>query len=408
MRNPRQPDEAPAPPPRPESGRSGVLVLHANLIGNLGDFAILHGTLAALGRLGRPLCIAPYGFPWIDRERADACVRALPPDAVIGPSVPWTPAARFLRWMRRIPALRRRANALAFACALRRMRADARLMETLRSSACAVVSGGGHWRKDDFTVNLLAAVALCGRAGVRCVLLPHSADASLTHQIAPALFRRALAGTPTACRDRASVSVLERMGVGPLEWVPDMAFAIGSRPGAGPRAPQCLLALRDAPERQAPAYRDRFLALLAALRARGLEPVLFTTALCDDAALHARLAGYDAKLTRLAPRTVDEALAVLARARLVMTDRFHGFLLGMLAGTPVVPLVRQPKVAGLARDMAHPLAVPSEEHLDAEALDAVCARLDEVAAVQTRFAVDQAPRIDDFVRRRIGEELLHG
>jgi polysaccharide pyruvyl transferase WcaK-like protein len=370
------------------------------MVGNLGDYAILQGSIAAFRRhrAETPINVAPYGFPWIDRERTRRVVEALPSGVqIVGPA-PYLEAPPVIKFLRRIQFLRHSVNAVHVRLALRKAKRNLAFVSAVRRASLVAMSGGGHWSKDDISVNMLALTVLCRGLNAPIVFLPHSVSPSVSKQVSRTMACDVLVDTQMALRDKDSLELIGQLGAKNAFYVPDLAFSLpGLSRSPERRSRMCLLALRNASWRRVETYRGRYLALLNGLRNLGLSPVLFTTSEGDDAGLHRLLSGYAPEMPRIAPRSVREAMDVFASAELIITDRFHCFVLGILSDAVVIPLRRQSKVAGQARDMEHPVVVDSEEQLTREVLARSIDDAVTIRSMQREFAVRASKQIQSFI-----------
>jgi len=237
-------------------------------------------------------------------------------------------------------------------------------------------------------------------------------------------------------RDRRCRELMARAGF----WrddpvVPDLAFALDPaalEPPTHDAAPEpdrvavCPMALHDPrswPVRDADAYGryvERTAGLVEALLRRGRQVSLLTSDTPDRpvvADVVARLRAPDGDATAAgpaAPATLEVArfVAEAARARLVVASRLHGVILSFVAGTPVVALSYDRKVADLMEVMGQSELCLDVSEATPEAvlrrIDALEAREDAVrSAVRARRDALRA-ELDAYLARLLRTDWRAG
>ena len=250
----------------------------------------------------------------------------------------------------------------------------------LRSHRSIVIGGGGLFGRDmGMTGRLLPAFALMALALARPVVIEGiDVDGELSRSgriLVPALMRRAWAVT---VRDRASVAVLDRMGVR-ANLAPDLSERM---PHASPLAGRALLhaagvdlerptvglaltavdtSLTDAVVDAAVAAMDEMPEAEFCFIPMSRHP---TVAAHNDHVLAERIRARSSRLTIL-DTTVHPAQVLSAFGHLaaVVAMRYHAMLFAERAGTPLVPVVYAEKNArwlderGLEPVAAEPRAI---------------------------------------------------
>lgn len=272
------------------------------------------------------------------------------------------------------------------------------VLSALRHSRAFALGGGGLLQNRTSTRSLLYYLALLFAARLlrRPAFLLGQGIGPITGRFARRLTRCALAGAAfLGCRDRGSLRALRDLGLtGTLGG--DLFFLDPPEEPSSPRnetAPRIVFSLKGAP--LAVGTVERFAQLLEALHTArpGISLDLLPFFPAQDLPLASRIAtrlGSDCAI--LEARTVEQALAAIADADLVVSSRLHPLAFALSVGTPFLAMPADPKIPGFVdevRDLGGP-AIPCEllpsvgailRALDAppdrEALRAVCGRMHE-------------------------------
>jgi polysaccharide pyruvyl transferase CsaB len=200
---------------------------------------------------------------------------------------------------------------------------------------------------------------------------------------------RALLASLSACsativRDEESRTTLRRLGhSGPILELPDAAFALPAVPPS-PRGEQRFPVVAVAPRPWPfgpPAWSERVaegLVLASSRYGARFELLPFQHepdfAATDDRAfcqtLENRLRSAGVGATVVEPKTPREAIERMASADVVVAQRYHAAIFAAKAGRPMVTLSYDPKVAALARDFTIEACRLELDRFDGESLAA--------------------------------------
>ena len=323
-----------------------VAIVFANLKGNLGDFAILHAMLVEAGRAfpGRALHVYSHPLHGVDDARM-AAFRAHAPAFDYRGRTPGAPLGRL--WM---TALKLRLAPGGLGAVIRRRAAAwAERFTDFRSYETVLFAGGEQWSGRQLGGVMFATLGAIRRQGAAVSAYPFSVKASLLRLHAPATLKRLFAdlSPPLVTRDEASAKLLRGAGV-PAEAGVDSVFALAAEAAGVPPAPD-----RD-PERvllAATGDADDIVAAAGRLMAAGLKVEALTTCAEEDGATLAALRDRLGVVGR-APLTWQETVAEFKASRLVVTNRLHGIILGVLADAPLLPVANRTKVRSFVEDAA--------------------------------------------------------
>lgn len=285
---------------------------------------------------------------------------------------------------------------------IRHLRAARRLT---RDVDLVIVAGGGQiddtWGGPWGQPYALFKWATLARLSGKPLMVASVGFGALRTPLSRWFVRRALASARyRSFRDEESLKLMRQVGhAHPDPVEPDLAFGLdrhallsGARHSPGHRticlSPMIYLDPVTWPVKDAAAY-ERYLDRLAHLATRLLADWPQVVLVSSDgpdrrsvAALYERLAAKvpAAQLSRVSipdTDTVDRFLDAVARADVFVGSRLHGVLLALLAGTPVVALAYDRKVAALMRAMGLSAQCLGIDDFD---LEAVVAQIEPLAA----------------------------
>jgi polysaccharide pyruvyl transferase WcaK-like protein len=365
-------------PPMPgPNKRPRFLVLFGNFGGNLGDLFILEQTIRWL-RAMFPTCaidVSPLAdrrshLLEVDIAERHAGVKIASP---IFPAVPRLLRSAAVNWPFTLAGL----GPLVRAATKRDI--DASGLRDLAEAADAVLGiGGGHWGGTFKSLAMLAGWEALAEFAEKTVLLPQS----LPPRVAPYVAQRlphSLAGVSQCFfRDPQSLDAARKLGMRNARLAPDSAFFDVPRDAtrrAPPRSsPVIGLCLRANTAGLRECGWQAFARTLAALRDGGAQLRCFTTHLAEDRPIWERCVA-EQGVTPAVTRGVEDVLAEIRAADLVVSDRLHVLILATLVGTPVIPVLTLQKVAGYAAHARIPGGVP--RFLDVTWTETVAPALEE-------------------------------
>jgi polysaccharide pyruvyl transferase WcaK-like protein len=352
--------------------------------GNLGDEATLESLLRMLrARLPGVEIIAfamnPDETTARHRIQAEPATRAAARAGSTRPARTPSTATRGPRAiLQRMPLVYRTARGMMHVLrSIRRVLADPlfefRRFQTLRTADILIFPGGGQFsehvsRFTDLPFPVFKMSLLAKLARTRVLILNVGAG-PLRRVTSRWLVRAALRlADYVALRDEASRSLVESIGGrGPLRVYPDIAYGVaslGSGSKQGTASNVGVVGVNLFPHfdgRYTPARGDRYESYLARmatltmwLLGRGHEVVLFPTQLRADppvlADLKIRLAeqeGWEAlpgQVVEPDVTRVDDLLEILRSTDIVVATRFHGIVLALACGRPVIALSNHSKM----------------------------------------------------------------
>jgi len=382
-----------------------IAIWSANWVGNLGDYAIIKATRDLLARAIPDVQVAVSAYDWtgVDAVRTERFLESQRGCLDTGHSVPFVFPDRIYRLFKRL-GQRRIANAYLYHRGVRRL-------QPLRGSHLGwcgtadamLLAGGGHWGWDVLSANLLAQIDVFHSWNRPVWLLPHSMERGLTAQVASRRARRVLERPQAVLlRDRASLDVATALGLNNAELCPDSVFglqwAAPETPRTSPRK-NSLLALRGTGTRCRPAYMDQLGALVRSIRACGSGVAFFTTCDADDAVFLDLAARRFPDVPQIRPLTIDDAVARLAEADLVVTNRFHCMAFAMLAGTAVLPIADVEKVRGMCDTVTWPAGREREHDLGVEEIRWTLHLAADTVAMQTAYVEDAREKLRSMFDR---------
>jgi hypothetical protein len=169
-------------------------------------------------------------------------------------------------------------------------------------------------------------------------------------------------------RDPLSGEALEKCGIRNFEIVPDAAF-LAFRGNDLPRSSNtkrmglCMHSRWVA----APEATGLVRSLAREAGRSGYKLVLFQTNVREDSALIRRLLQDIPDVEYCLPVNLMEFLQVLNSVDIVISDRLHALLVGMISGTTILPIVTREKIRGYCRYLGVETAIHPQDGVDRSA-----------------------------------------
>jgi polysaccharide pyruvyl transferase CsaB len=269
-------------------------------------------------------------------------------------------------------------------------RARPGIVGALRASD-GLISGGGSLLQDRTSprpVAYYAGLMHLARVLGRPYVIHAQGLGPITRRANRALATSALRGAAhVSLRDPASVAFARELGVRrPIDLVPDPALALRPPAGAGGHL---LLAVRSWGSSMA--HVD---GLRAALRELATEMPILALPMQDPADREASMVAIDGITgAEVMPpgASLDEQLAAIGSASLVVGMRLHALILAAAAGVPALAISYDPKVDAFAAQVGHALVGQVDRVMDGAAV---------VAAARAALAADTTPYLARVDRLR--------
>jgi polysaccharide pyruvyl transferase WcaK-like protein len=327
-----------------------------------------------------------------------------------GRSTSVTPSAarrRFTKALDEFGLLHVAGTALGLQAALGRVIADPgfelRCFRTLRRTDLFVVGGGGQLSEptrvlSSLPLRVLKMTLLARLAGARVLVLNVGAAPLERRSTRMAAWVALRLADYRAFRDEPSRACAARLGApAPLHVYPDLAYGLNDLRQATPAPGGRTVAVNVFPHydgRYLPAAAcryQRYLETLASLTARLLERgyriVLFPTQLRADPPAIADLKARLAQLPEWATlrqqvvepdvATVGDLIDILGSSDVVVSTRFHGALLALALGRPVLALASSAKTTQAMQEMGQSEFAFNADDANADELVAAFERLEE-------------------------------
>ncbi len=384
------------------SGKPYILILCANLKGNLGDFAILD----AMGRLlmrhfpGHEILFYHHGNKGVDRVRMAAFEKGLPEGMVsLGPA----PVARRPFLLRKFTKILTRLGLHEFihgvaiekwSCKLEK---DSEFSERLRSAEAVIFAGGSQWGKGDLNMNMFGQLLCAHRLNGRVLIFPFSVSESLLSCNGPRFLREMMQmfRVPLAVRDIETCELLNEIDI-PARLFCDSVLALNGIVS--------LEEIRSMEKRificvtSKAGLKPAVVAqVIAALRHQNFQVSLFSTCELEDRPFYSKVRAL-IEVDLIAPDSWQEAVGVLRHAHCVLTNRLHCLIFSILAGLPAIPVTNRLKEKGFSRGAKLPLSLASLE----DALELDPCRIDQERATtieaQERYVEQSNGMLDAMVR----------
>lgn len=364
-----------------------VLILFANLKGNLGDYAILHSMLEEVkSRHGDVVVhVMSHGQHGIDDSRFEAFRRMALPFEYKG-RTPFRRVPKSLSLFKRIGLGKHLARRL-----IERYAEEFSALSPAESAMeyeAIYFAGGEQWSGYSNGISQLAVLHAVARSGAPLGLFPFSVKRRLWDTFDERILRESFAcfGDRLVTRDSRSAetmrSIHEHVELGadcvlalvdlgtavPSFQDPDGVITIALTEGDGSRRAEVHEMVRGLLEG---GNRVRFLT---------------TCEREDDADM--RAISQDLGVDYLRPQSWQEAVAGFKASAMVVTNRLHCMIFTLFADVPLVPLVNREKVRGITRDAQLPHSLDRASELTAEKATAYLAESEVILSAMRNYLAE--------------------
>lgn len=360
-----------------------LAILFANLKGNLGDFAILHASILQLNNAfpGHPVHVFPHDSLPIDKERLEAFRDSGVPSFELRE---WAYSKQFpesLKGFRQIglgPFLQARF--------MKQLTAEAgKDAERFSAYKAIFVSGGAQWGPADTGNAMLAGINAMGAHNKIIFTFPFSIQSKVVKVHSAQKLRSYFNSIqePFYVRDSSSKKIVDRLG---LDCVCEA---------------DCVFSLKYEASNILPApnvEKDKIVLILTKDRSnlykklRNIIPHLLKDFKVELLTTCERVDGqFCNKLSKEfsipfhAPLTWQATVAQLKSSSLLISNRLHGVIFGMLAGIPILPLVNRPKVRAVVDDAKFEFYAKEVQEIAPDLIGKVMDNKDAVLATITHY-----------------------
>ena len=366
-----------------------VLILFANLKGNLGDFAILHAMLVDLERRfpGREKHVLSHGQHPVDEARLEAFRSQPHPEFIYKGKAPFE----------RLPGVLSVIKRLGFEKWLRAKLIDRLSKEYSHTGIIGAAAdyeavcfaGGEQWSGFGNGVNMFATLSAVARLNSKVYLFPFSVKQKLLQTYPENRLRSyfSMFSGNLVVRDSHSESIMKGINSRVLLGA-DCVFSLGETAAAIPsvRAAQdklITLAITEADGSRGP---DLLVPVKRLLEA-GYRVQLVTTCEREDAK-DMEMLSKTLGIPYLAPATWQEVVAEFRASSLVITNRLHCMIFTFFADVPLLPLVNREKIIGIFRDAALPYSLSGMQKCTPEKISECLAEPEAILGKMRKYLED--------------------
>lgn len=349
-----------------------LLILCANLKGNLGDYAILEAMMRLLRSQhpGHEVRFYSHGNKSVDPVRMPAFEHDLDfPFKNLGRS----PFQRRPRWLR---MFRRQFDALGIGCALHdraieklatRLACDKAFVKQLSGAKAVFFAGGAQWGRGDLNLNMFAQLNLAAKFNRKVFCFPFSISGEVIQCNGVEAFRRRFEAlsSPIPVRDVVTHQSLLAAGI-QSELYCDCVFSLSE---------SAYFDVETDPELRDSVFisltgsggleAQQLSQFIAKVQELGLKPALLSTCEIEDRELYESARSLR-NVPVVYPKTWREAVACLRESKLVFTNRLHCMIFSALAKAPVVPVTNRTKSLGYYQDADLPMAINNVSEVSQE------------------------------------------
>ncbi|SHI85366.1 Polysaccharide pyruvyl transferase family protein WcaK [Rubritalea squalenifaciens DSM 18772] len=376
-----------------------VLILCANLKGNIGDYAILEAMGVSLAKLhpDHEVRFLYHGNKGIDPQRIEPFTNELlvPMDNAGAP-----PSYRRPRWFRLMyklglsQSLLQKTHASLIEKTADKLLQDEAFKSTLTGATAAYFAGGAQWGRGDLHLNMFAQLVATKKVGCKVYAYPFS----LTKQTVDCIGEPAFANltqqleTPIPVRDALSHKIIETSGTEAVSTC-DIVWSMADHLST--------LSLSDSSNsnkvgicvtRSGGARAPQVAQLIKTIKEAGLEPTVISTCEVEDRKLIAQIEELTG-IKCIAPDSWKQAVQLLSEMRFVITNRLHCIIFSSLAGTAVIPIDNRAKTKAFVIDANLPCSV---QELDKVSIEDIESFKDQTPLIKERIQAFKSKCLDDL------------
>lgn len=341
-----------------------ILILFANLKGNLGDFAILQAMLVELGKRypGREMHVVSHGQHGVDEARLEAFRQQAPPSFVYKGKTPfrrWSKAFGIIKWI----GLEKWLSGKLID-RLSEEYANEFPISSASHYEAMFFAGGEQWSGFSNGITQFSVLCALARRNRNLSIFPFSVKKKLlkTYSVERMASCFDLMTGKIMVRDSHSGDIMRNFRPDVVDGA-DCVFsladlAVDLPPSPRTAAPAVMIAHTEG-------AGSRFADLLPAIKgllAGGHRVRLLTTCEREDAR-DMLLLSQEYGLEYLAPATWQEVVSEFKSSSMVITNRLHCMIFTFFADVPLVPLLNREKVLGVFKDAELPHALHSAAEL---------------------------------------------
>lgn len=368
-----------------------VLILFANLKGNLGDFAILHSMLEEIGRRHpeAPVHVMSHGQHGIDESRFAAFRRSAPAFEYLG-RTPFRRVSRILSVFKRLGMGKRLARHL--------IEKHASEFATLAPASTAAqyqsvyFAGGEQWSGYSNGIAQLAMLHAIHRQNTSLSLFPFSVKQRLLDTYDDAMLRESFGffGDHLVNRDSHSAETMRkihpnvRLGADCVLALAGLGKAVEPMPGDS--RPITIALTTGNGSRKADVH-----AMVLTLIAAGHQLRFLTTCEREDGD-DMEAIGQALGIECLKPQTWQEAVAGFRSSSMVVTNRLHCMIFTLFAQVPLVPMLNREKVRGITGDARLPHFLEHSAELTPDKVDECLRDRDSILVAMADYLGDVATK----------------
>lgn len=385
-----------------------ITILCSNLKGNLGDFAIAEAVAVAAKRhLGDcRVHLYHHANKRVDQDRLTVMLSETNADFDLIQPGPYYRRPWWLRSFCRsviAPRLYSKWHNSQINRVARLISSQEDFVEQLRESDLVVFAGGAQWGRGDLNMNMFAQLKAAASVNKRVCAFPFSVSGGLVAcngKEALAEFYAHLC-RPVLVRDAISHDTLQSVGVDAklicdsvfsLKGEFDISWKLQGHPPDRQGIVFISLTQSGSPSLQS------VIDMLDSLKSRGLKPVLFSNCEVEDRPFYDSIQE-TCEVEAVYPASWKQAVAQLAEARFVITNRLHCLIFSALSATPVVPVTNRLKTEAYVADAGLPCSLKAARSISPEQIDSILSQLEEISAKQAAYAEACATMLDEGLKR---------
>ena len=370
---------------------NAVLVVFANVKGNLGDFAILDAMLEELSRRypGCRIDVSSHGQHRADEKRMAAFVALANPAFRYVGKTPFLRIPKFWSFFKRMGLSA--AVSERFILKLAKEYGRQPLFSDVEKYKAVVFAGGEQWSGFSNGITMLAVLSMLIPRNPNLYLFPCSVKEKLVemHKLSRLEHCFGAFCGKLITRDSRSHGTVRKFRQDAVSGV-DCVFSLGGRVEVPERVDgtgkEIIFALTTSP-----GSRNREVkAAFQRLEQAGFRVRMLSSCEREDGADHRMICDGDESKC-LFPETWQEAVGLLAAADVVFTNRLHCLIFSFFTDVAVVPVLDREKLLGVFRDVGLPIGIDDVGEIDTALIGRILATKGEIRGKISAYRESMKP-----------------
>lgn len=352
-----------------------ILILCANLKGNIGDYAILEAMGIDLANkfADHEIRFLYHGHKGIDKHRIQPFKDELIPHLVNAGTPPFYRRPKWFRTIQKLPiskkVIQNIHSKLIQKTALKMIR-NTEFSKQVSGATAVYFAGGAQWGRGDLHLNMFAQLSAAKSLGRKVYAYPFSITKQTVNGVGEENFKYLFQQleSPTPVRDLLSYKILDTLDVNALPTC-DIVWSMASHITPEKRKESTLTTkVYICMTTSGGAKAQEVIQLASICKNAGFSPIVLSTCEVEDAGMIKEIEE-SSDIECIAPDSWKQAVQLLSEATFVITNRLHCIIFSSLADTAVIPVSNREKTKAFVRDANLPCSAEQLSEIGAEEIN---------------------------------------